>query len=374
MRYQQCMVMAGGGFRFGIYLGMHTAACEAGQAPDLVLASCGGAIAAALIHNEPDPVRQKAWLASPEMYRFWSGIAPAPTATIRRVLMGVAVRALDRRPAPRLPDLFNNYLHLLPQLPALPQRNAAAVAQLGPDVALVGSRLLYTAAEVGQPRGQRKLFEQTVFCNPRTAPLVEGMPAPLGGAQWGNTAVAPLVATDTSMPLDTAARISVSDMYYFACHPQGDAHYMGGVVDLFPIELAHRMAHRVVMEFKAPFDQLMSVPAWRAVLGTDANQRLRQVHAQPADVWIDTSDIMQALAKPYLHNVLDWRQNRVRLAHTPSYAEFAQHMEDHWNYGYARGREAFARDTPGSQVGMRLVNGYNRPQGRQASAFIAKTL
>ena len=80
MRYQQCMVMAGGGFRFGIYLGLYAAARDAGQAPDLVLASCGGAIAAALIHREPDVARQKAWLASPEMYNFWAGITPAPMA------------------------------------------------------------------------------------------------------------------------------------------------------------------------------------------------------------------------------------------------------------------------------------------------------
>lgn len=353
------MVMAGGGFRFGIYLGMYAAACEAGQTPDVVLASCGGSIAAALIHREPDVARQRAWLASPEMYNFWTGITPAPSATIHRVLLAVAHRAMDPRPAPKVPDLFNHYLHALPPLPALPTPDAAQ--RLGPDVVLVGSRLLYSPADVGQPRGQRKLFAQTVFCQARAAHLVDGMPAPLGGSEWGNSAVAPLVATDTSMPLDMAARISVSDMYYFACHPRGDSHYMGGVVDLFPIELAHRLAHRVVMEFKAPFDQLMSVPAWRAVLGTDANQRLRQVHAQHADAWIDTSDIMQALDKPYMRNVLDWRKNRVRLEHTPSYAEFVQHMDDHWNYGYARGREAFARGASGSQEGMRLVTRYNRP-------------
>ena len=58
------MVLSGGGFRFGIYLGMYAAARDAGRAPDLVLASCGGAIAAAVIHTLPDPAAQKAWLAS----------------------------------------------------------------------------------------------------------------------------------------------------------------------------------------------------------------------------------------------------------------------------------------------------------------------
>lgn len=356
MRYQQCLVMAGGGFRFGIYLGMYAAACDAGKAPDLVLASCGGAIAAAVIHAMPDPVQQKAWLQSHEMHRFWSAITPAPAATIHRTVWGLAARAFDPRPAARVPDLFNNYLFALPALPQL----ALPTGVRGPDVALVGSKLLFDASEVGRSRGQRRLFEQTVFCGPRAAQLLHGATAPLGRAEWAGTTVAPHVVTDTSMPLDVAARISVSDMYYFTCHSHGDAHYMGGVVDLFPIELAHRLADSVVMEFKAPFDQFMSAPAWRAVLGTDANQRLREVHAQHADVWIDTSDIEQALAKPFLRKILAWRENRVRLEPAPNYPAFVQHMEEHWNFGYARAREAFARDNPSTQHGMRLVNRYNR--------------
>ena len=350
------MVFSGGGFRFGIYLGMHAAACDAGKAPDLVLASCGGAIAAAVIHTLPDPQDQKAWLASPEMHRFWSSIRPAPAATIHRTLLDVARRAINRKPAPRVPDLFGNYLFTLPALPQL----ASPTAPHGPDVALVGSKLLYTPADAGHRRGRRKLFEQTVFCGPRAAQLLQGARAPLGAAQWGNSAVAPQVVTDTTMPLDQAARISVSDMYYFSCHAHAGAHYMGGVVDLFPIEMAHQLADHVVIEFKAPFDQAMSVPAWRAVLGTDANQRLRQVHAQHADVWIDASDIEQALAKPYLRKILAWRENRVRLEAPPSYGMFVQHMQEHWDYGYARAREAFARNDPSSQNGIRLVNRYNR--------------
>jgi hypothetical protein len=55
--YKRCMVMGGGGFRFGIYIGMYAALRQAGKAPDVLLASCGGAIAAAIIHNLPDPKR-----------------------------------------------------------------------------------------------------------------------------------------------------------------------------------------------------------------------------------------------------------------------------------------------------------------------------
>jgi predicted acylesterase/phospholipase RssA len=213
---------------------------------------------------------------------------------------------------------------------------------------------------VGQPRGQRKLLEETVFGPPRTAQLLQGMPSPFLSAQWGNTAVAPTMATDTTMPLQEAVRISVSDMFYFPAHRHGAAHYMGGVVDLFPIELAQRLAHQVVIEFKSAFDHLTAPPAWRAVLGINAHQRLRHVHAQQAEVWIDSSDLEKTLATQTLQKKMAWHKNRLELLPPVSHAVFAQHMQAQWDYGYQRGLEAFARTPRGAQTGMRNVNRYNR--------------
>jgi hypothetical protein len=47
-----------------------------------------------------------------------------------------------------------------------------------------------------------------------------------------------------------AARASVSDMFYFPCHrsPHGD--FLGGVTDLFPMEIANALAAEVWMEKK----------------------------------------------------------------------------------------------------------------------------
>ncbi len=359
-KYQRCMVMGGGGFRYGMYLGAYAAACEVGEPPDVVLASCGASIAAALIHSVPDDAERRAWLASPEMYQFWSSFRPGPSAALHRTLWGVARRALQWGAAPTVPDLFGDYLFAPPPtLPSFPPPSTAA-RQGTPDVAIIGSRLLFTADEVGQPRGQRKLLEETVFGPPRTAQLLQGVPSPFLSAQWGNTAVAPTVATDTTMPLQEAVRISVSDMFYFPAHRHGAARYMGGVVDLFPIELAQRLAHQVVIEFKSAFDHLTAPPAWRAVLGINAHQRLRHVHAQQAEVWIDSSDLEKTLATQTLQKKMAWHKNRLELLPPVSHAVFAQHMQAQWDYGYQRGLEAFARTPRGTQTGMRNVNRYNR--------------
>lgn len=360
-KYRRCMVMAGGGFRYGIYLGMYAAACEVGEPPDVVLASCGASIAAALIHSVPDDAQRRAWLASPEMYQFWSSFRPGPSAALHRTLWGVAQRALQQGVAPKVPDLFGDYLFAVPPaLPAFPTPSTPSARQGATDVAIIGSRLLFTQDEVGQPRDQRKLLEETVFGPPRIGQLLQGAPSPFHSAQWGNTAVAPMVATDSTMPLPEAVRISVSDMFYFPAYRHGAAHYMGGVVDLFPIELAQRLAHQVVIEFKPAFDHITSAPAWRAVLGVNAHQRLRHVHAQQADVWIDSSDIGQALPTQTMQKTMAWRNNRLALQPPVSHAVFAQHMQAQWDYGYQRGLEAFARTPRGAQTGMRKVNRYNR--------------
>ena len=351
------MVFAGGGTRFGIYLGMYAAARDAGRKPDVLLASCGGAIAAAIIQALPSDAQRLAWLGSPEMYRFWCSLTSAPHARLTNTLAQAAQRKLSRRPASRIPDLFNHYLFDVPaqlHLPPVMQNSEV-------DVAIMGGKLLFGPGDVGKLRGQRKLFVQTVLCNARAAALLDGMPSPFESPAWGSHAVAAGVVTDSSFSVAEAARLSITDFYYFACKRHGADHYIGGVVDLFPIEAAHHLADEVMLEFKESFDQAFSIPAWRAVLGLDGNQRLRYVNAQPADVWFDTSDVSVTLARQQLQKNIDWRRNRITLAPPESHAIYKQYMQDQWDYGYQRGREALERQHPGDKSGMRRVNRYNRP-------------
>src|SRR5471030_615973 len=131
--YQRCMVMAGGGFRFGIYLGMFEALRQAGRAPDVILASCGGAIAATIIRNLPDDEQRRAWLTSPDMYRFWCGLKSTQRAKLTATLLSAARRKLARAKAPVIPDLFEDYLFEIPtQLPFPPLTGTPEV-----DVAII---------------------------------------------------------------------------------------------------------------------------------------------------------------------------------------------------------------------------------------------
>ncbi|MES2300006.1 MAG: patatin-like phospholipase family protein [Pseudomonadota bacterium] len=353
-KYQRCMVLAGGGFRFGIYLGMHAALRDTQRAPDLLLASCGGAIAATLIAALPDDAQRKEWLCSRQMYEYWREVKSTRKAAITRALAQAFKRKLARANAASIPDLFHDYLFDVPDHLPLPAAPAQHVA-----VAVVGGKLLYGPDEVGQARRQRKLFTQTVFCPPRAAALLHGMPSPMSAPLWGDNAIAAPMHTDVTMPLAVAARISIADMYYIRCYHHDGHDYIGGVLDLFPIELARQLADKVVMEFKESFDQTFSIPAWRAVLGVDGNERLRYANAQEVDVRIDTSDVTQALERQALRKRLDWRRNRIELELPPDYATYVRFMEDQWQYGYQRTMEACNRRVQRGDQSMRQMDRYN---------------
>jgi predicted acylesterase/phospholipase RssA len=356
-QYRRCMVMAGGGFRFGIYLGMYEAMRECGQAPDLLLASCGGSLAATVIARLPDARSRRDWLASERMYDFWCALKSAPRANLARTLWHAARRSLARGNASVIPDLFNDYLfELAPQLPFPP-----SVATPEIDVAIIGGKLLFAEHEVGQPRASRKLFAETVFCPPRAAALLHGMASPLADARWGQHAVSAELLTDVTMPASDAARISIADMFYFPPPQHGDARYIGGVIDLFPVEVARRLAGEIIVEFKEGFEQTFAIPAWRSVLGLDGNHRLRYANGLPADIRIDSSDV-SSVDEP-MQQKLDWRRNRIEIRMPADHAAFVGHMDAQWQYGYQRGIEACARRAGAAGTApMRKATRYNKAQ------------
>ncbi|WP_394782196.1 patatin-like phospholipase family protein [Undibacterium sp.] len=349
-KYRRCLVMAGGGFRFGYYLGIYAALRELDKEPDLLLASCGGAIAAAVIQALPDDARRKDWISSPDMYRFWLSLGPNRNASIVRSLIGALNRKFLVSGAHRIPDLFDDYLFEVPAELPLPVLSGQAGDT--PDVAIIAGKLLYSQSEVGQPRLGRKLFAETVFCSERAAGLLQGMQSPLsdhgkgeerGDRKGGGNAIAPAIVTDTAMPVGPAVRASISDMFYFRCHSYQSVDYIGGVIDLFPIEVASALADKVVMELKGPYDNAFSIPALRAVLGIHGNHRLNDVLRQPAEMWVDTSDMRTALTQHQVQKKLALRRNRIELVMPASYEDYVQMIDAQWQFGYRRGLAAHAR-------------------------------
>ena len=333
-KYQTCMVLSGGGFRYGYYLGMYAAVAERAKTPDLLLGSCGGAIAAAIIQSLPDDQQRKNWIASEQMYEFWRAFKPNQQAKFTRALWGAAKRKLTFENAARIPDLFKDYLFEIQQYVPLP-----ALKTDKPDiaVAIIAGKLLYTQTEVGRPRSNKKLFKEIIFCNEKCSQLLLGMPSSIARHE---NAIHTELLIDTHMPINEAARASVSDMFYFRCHRYQANDYVGGAINLLPIEIAKRMAHETIIEIKSSYDQSFSIPALKAVFGIDGNQRLREVAKQAVTLAIDTSDMQMALKSARIQKRINWRRNIIELIAPPSHKEYARMIDAQWQYGYDRATAA----------------------------------
>lgn len=347
------MVFAGGGFRFSYYLGMYAAAAECGQTPDVLLATCGGAIAAAIVHALPDNESRKRFAQSERMYDFLCRIKTRAELTASGVFLDVIKRYLSRANAKYIPDLFNDYLFSLPpEIPLPPQCNDSAV-----NTAIIGGRLLFSAAETGQLRGNRKLFMETVFGNERVVDLLQDLSCSVSSNDDCAISADLAVVTDASMA--DAVRVSIADMYYFPCHRVGKYDYTGGVIDLFPLEIAHRLADSVAMEFKNPFNQRLAIPALRSVFGFDGNQRMRNVHAQYADYWVDTSDVDTFVGSDFFGKKIDYLRNRLHLQAPPDYGQFCAQVERQWQYGYQRSLAAYSATIKNDRRHRHVRNRHN---------------
>ena len=332
--YQRCLVMAGGGFRFGYYLGIHAALEQQGRTPDLLLASCGGALAAAIIQTLPDAESRLAYLASETMYQHWQQIAPGPGARLSSVLLQAGLRRLSRQQCRRIPDLFSQYLFELPEELPHPKVGLSPVNGRTPSVAIIGAELLFAPHQAGQLRKQQALFQQVLFAENAEAvtAAIAHLQAPLSS---NNTAILPTIAVQAKVPLAVMLRIAISDMFYFrpACY-QG-RYFLGGAIDLMPLEIAKALAFEVIAERKAAYDFSLASPAIAKVFGVDPNQRLAQAMAHPDVSWLDTRDMRQQLPQGIVHKSLDWRQNLLKLSAAPSYAAYRDLVRQQWQYGFA---------------------------------------
>ena len=204
--------MSGGGSRFGYYLGWYSAAQQLNQQPDLILASCGGAIAAGLIACSESSEQALELLMSKKMYQMQQRFIPHQAINSYLQL----AQAIRRFVCSYLPcqaktiDLHKSALfEISGDEPLFPFQ--AINHKTNPDIAIVGAKL----------RALKHSFEQTLFCNERTALLTQGMKLPKK-----SPFIETKLFTQTQCPLQQAIAISMADIFYLPPHQWHSEHYI----------------------------------------------------------------------------------------------------------------------------------------------------
>ena len=80
-------------------------------------------------------------------------------------------------------------------------------------------------------------FEETILTNSPHLQHLHGLPSPVSAPFLRHSRVAPHLNVIRTDDMADAARASVSDMFYFPCHQSPHGDFLGGVTDLFPVEI-----------------------------------------------------------------------------------------------------------------------------------------
>lgn len=341
--FDHAMLFSGGGSRFGYFLGMYAAFVENDCQPDVIFSTCGGAISAGIISAFPDCLTsQKEALMSHKMHQMLSRIHVKKTTSLLNTLISVAGRYLSRKELTRFPDLNQSALFAIENddLAFFPFRAEYTTKAL--EFVFLGSKLLYTPEQVGQLRHDSPFFQAMVFgSNNTTVVLADQHFSPQ------SPLVKDQIAVDSTMSVQEAIRISISDIYYLVPYQVGEQYYLGGMINLIPFDLASSCARMLSLEHKHLFSKWTAVPAFESLLGFNPNHSYSHIPRRNEDIWLDTRDCLQALKHNHMKRTINWLANRIEL-HSPNYDRFRKMMLAQWEYGYHKGQLALREKRQGN--------------------------
>lgn len=333
--FKRAMIMAGLNINTGAFIGAYSALVDAGQAPDLIIATCGGSIAASIVNTYEDPRLAHDFVASEEFYEMISGamqvrsnklttVAPDFLSFFRKGFSGTIYNFFDLGLVDLPLDVESSKLR-------------QEFRTDGPRIIVVASRILFDSSRVGTSvQDGEKLFRETYFTDPVTAEILRKIKieSPIGGYVESETGVV------SDVPITQAMIASSSDMGVFPAARIGSDFYLAGSVNLHPIELAHRLADDLWVDASREWDAI-ETPALENTFGFDANARERLVARQGfIHHWIDFSDFGDVEYKvPSIQfDVLNravWAG--IQLENAQSYTEKMRRL---YEYGRMRAEEA----------------------------------
>ncbi len=356
-KYNRAIVFSGGGFRIGLYLGMFAAANDAGINPDLIIASCGGSFSTAIINSFETDAERKEFLLSEKLFNFFKSFSLTKEKMLYRIGIDSLIRQFRKKNASHIIDLFTKYLVEVPDFndffPELKNSFNNSI-----KILLIGSKILYSENEVGLKRKNKKLFKEIIFTDPQTKKFIEGSYSAVG-EHYKESSIHKEIDIYSETPMKEAVRISIADMFYFSPYKLNDEFYMGGAINLMPMEIAEKVSHSVIFEFKQEYKPKIEESAIRNVFGYSGIERMKAVHDMYSDYWIDTSDAPQKLKNHYISTKINYNKFCVSLSLPLNYNQYKSDMQFQWLYGYKRAMESFSFKDKNHKKHIRNANIFN---------------
>ncbi|OQW46220.1 MAG: hypothetical protein A4S09_16630 [Proteobacteria bacterium SG_bin7] len=353
--YNRIVVFSGGGFEFVQFLGMMEALEESGKKPDLIIATCGGSLAAMMVANIPDAKSRRDFILSKDFRSFFREARPTDKIgslwTMYSWYQGRKKEAANKL----IPDIFREYLVSLPNsLSVFKFSEGFATSSI--PIVIIGGKVLFEPEHVGQDI-KAKLYREIFFTTPNVATYLEGRKSVIAHLA-PESSIESNISVVTDFKISEAARAAIASPFLLPPTLIRGEYFVGGSIDLYPLELARSLGDEVLMSFGEGYDDSGSGKLVKATYQYNVNERLQLVHDLESTWWVDFSDREQALKKK---DGLGVNASGFSISfQMPKDDEpFNRHIMAHYDYGKARTLEALNQKASNEKCHIRDMNTQN---------------
>ncbi len=326
------MVLNGGGFKTAMFLGMLKGAKDSNLNPDIVIGTCGGSIATAIAHAIDNYEAQVEFVRSEQFYNMLKSIELTDYASVGKTLGLAKDFYTEYKLFGTIPNIFDNYLMDVPSDINLPEI-ATNFTPISHRSVIIAAEVLYNINDSGTKRGERQLFQQTIFTDDETAQALKGLTS---HASTVSTSVKKEIAIVTNTDVMTAARASISDPFYMEPADINGKRYITGAIDLYPIEIAEQLGNEIIFVYPDKFD-IVEQGAIYSTFNFSHNQRHEYVFSKEIDYLIDYTDFPSELKFTPKPDFLAWK---IKSRLPTDYMEYREIVRRQFNYGYRKMLEA----------------------------------
>lgn len=285
--YKRALILPAGGFIAAAHLATYHAASRAGLPADLVIGTCGGGLAAAIIEKFPDyPKKQLEFLTSRKVHKKLLEISRTKYAgTLHLLKMFATAKKLGRQQA-----FSQKYLFDVPQ-----DLELFETAGFVPKSETKSFATILQSTEFIPQIGSKKDFTQVYLTDTETAKYLQDQKSYVA-QMYPESHITENTKVVTDFNLNEATRASFPDPYMMPPFLKDSKVYMTGAVDGLPLELANQLADETLYFFKndipGPANNVFRKVFGYSFMGKIENQRDNSVEYMTdehinADISID---------------------------------------------------------------------------------------
>lgn len=347
--FKRAIVFPGGSLQMVVYLGMLKAAEEAGKAPDVIVADCGGTLAASIAHTVSDSDGRIELLKSKEMHEMLRSVNPNDESS-GKVLKYVITKSKSEKQTTVAPIISSYFLEVPKEL-GIPEFNANFNEDQIP-VVLSAGKILHKEEDEGTPINGRELYQEVIFTDKTTASKIKSLPRPFQHYHHSDKVV-DKIEINSSFRINDAVRASISEPIMMNPITVKGQIYNVRPQTLEPLMIAKQIACETIMPFRYGLSPIESGMI-ENVFGVSYNERLIRTHSEYSDYWVDLTDQAIVDKKSALGPVLKLTKGRMMLTIPEDYEEYRERMQALYDYGYERGMEALKGNIRNEKTHIRM--------------------